>query len=118
MTKFSIATNRTWKGKDGSKQTSTDYHNIVFWGKAAETICQYVEQGSLLFVAGRLQTTKWEDKKGVAHYSTEIIGEDFQFGPKAAGNGNTKPAQERDVQIGEDPFAEKKDEKMTDDIPF
>lgn len=83
---FSMATNRTWKDKEGQKQESTTFHNIVAFGKQAEVIGQYVKKGQLLYVQGRMETRSWEDKEsGKKMYRTEIIVENFQFGPKAAG---------------------------------
>ena len=76
---FSIATNRQWSDKDtGEKKEAVEYHNVVFWGKAAEIIDQYVNKGSKLYVQGRLQTRSW-DKDGIKRYTTEVIGEDFIF---------------------------------------
>lgn len=79
---FSIATNRSYNDAQGRKQTQTEYHNIVAWGKQGETIAQYMRKGSLIMVEGRLQTRQWQDKQGAKHYSTEIIAEGFQFGPR------------------------------------
>lgn len=85
---FSLATNRVWKDKDQKQQEATEFHNCVAFGKQAETLAQYVKKGQLLYVEGRLQTQSWE-KDGVKHYKTEIVVEQFQFGPKAA---NAAPA--------------------------
>lgn len=82
---FSIATNRVWKDKNGAKQESADYHNIVVFGKQAETISQYVKKGSSLFVEGRMQTRSWDGPDGKKNYRTEIIADSFQFGPRGGG---------------------------------
>lgn len=79
---FSIATNRTWKDQSGKKQESTDYHNIVFFGKQAEIIAQYMHKGNGMMVEGRITTRSWEGQDGKKNYRTEIVGENFQFGPK------------------------------------
>ncbi|HVX90209.1 MAG TPA: single-stranded DNA-binding protein [Candidatus Paceibacterota bacterium] len=76
---FSIATNRTYKDKNGQKQEQTEYHNVVAFGRTAEVIGQYVKKGRPLFVEGRLQTRSWE-ADGKKNYRTEIIVENFQFG--------------------------------------
>jgi len=73
---FSIATNRDWKTEAGEKKEATDYHDIVFWGKAAEIINQYVKKGTKILVKGRLQTRSWE-KDGQKRYRTEVVGDDF-----------------------------------------
>ena len=75
---FSIATNREWFDKNTQeKKEAVEFHNIVFWGKAAEILAQYVSKGNKLLVQGRLQTRNWEDKNGVKRYITEIVGRDF-----------------------------------------
>lgn len=85
---FSLATNRTWTDKQGQRQETAEYHNIVAYGKQAETISQYLRKGALLFVEGRLQTRSWEAQDGQKKYRTEIIVDTFQFGPKGSGTGS------------------------------
>src|SRR3990167_8096003 len=86
-----IATNRTWKDKEGKKQEAVEYHNIVAFGRLAEIIAQYARKGSSLFVEGRMQTRSWDDKNsGEKKYRTEVIVENFQFGPK---RGPASPPQ-------------------------
>lgn len=94
---FSIATNRTWTDKQGQRQETAEYHNVVAYGKQAETINQYLKKGSLLFVEGRLQTRSWEAQDGQKKYRTEIIVDTFQFGPKGSGV-STSNAQSRPIQ--------------------
>ncbi|MFD1261854.1 single-stranded DNA-binding protein [Entomomonas asaccharolytica] len=70
----SLATSDTWKDKNtGEQQERTEWHRVVFFGKLAEIVGQYVHKGSKLYVEGRLQTRKWTDQQGVDRYSTEII---------------------------------------------
>ncbi len=99
VTSFSIATNRVWKDKDGKKQESTDYHNIVIFGRPADTAAQYLKKGQSVYVEGRIQTRSWDDKDGKKQYRTEIVADNFQFGPKAGGaayeGGAGNPAGER-----------------------
>ena len=83
---FSVATNRTYNDRDGKRQESVDYHNIVAFGKQAEVISKYLTKGSGVYVEGRLQTNSWE-KDGVKQYRTEIIVDKFEFGPKSSGAG-------------------------------
>lgn len=83
---FSIATNRTYKDKQGAKQEQVEYHNIVAFGRTAEVIGQYFKKGRPIYVEGRLQTRSWE-KDGSKQYRTEIILENFQFGPSGQGGG-------------------------------
>lgn len=82
---FSVATNRTWKDQNGAKQEAVDYHNVVFYGKPAEVIAQYVRKGSGIMVEGRISTRSWDGPDGKKNYRTEIVGENFQFGPKGSG---------------------------------
>lgn len=79
---FSLATNRTYKDAQGQKQESVEFHNVVSFGKQAETIAQYCKKGDGIYVEGRLQTRNYE-KDEVKHYRTEIVLENFQFGKKA-----------------------------------
>ena len=77
---FSVATNRTYKDKDGQKKEQVEYHNVVAFGRTAEVIGQYLKKGRPIYVQGRLQTRSW-DKDGAKQYRTEIVLENFQFGP-------------------------------------
>jgi single-strand DNA-binding protein len=90
---FSLATNRVWKDKNGARQESTDYHNIVVFGRQAETIAQYMKKGSSILVEGRMQTRSWDDKtSGEKKYRTEIVADRTQFGPKGGSGGGSAPA--------------------------
>ena len=85
---FSIATNRVWKDKAGVRQESADYHNVVVFGRQAETVAQYMKKGNSILVEGRMQTRSWDDKtSGEKKYRTEIIADRTQFGPKGSGSG-------------------------------
>lgn len=100
---FSVATNRTWKDKQGQKQDSTEFHNLVAFGRTAEIINQYLKKGEPIYVEGRLQTRSWEDKdSGKKLYRTEIIAEQMQFGPKRKENTETTEAVEGEVINTED----------------
>src|SRR5450830_793286 len=83
---FSLATNRVWKDKAGARQESADYHNVVVFGRQAETVAQYMKKGSSLLVEGRMQTRSWDDKtSGEKKYRTEIVADRVQFGPRREG---------------------------------
>ena len=85
---FSVATNRTWSGKTGQKQTETQFHNVVVWGRQAEIASQYLKKGAMVLIEGRLQTRNWQDKtSGQTRYATEIVCENMQMGPRATGMG-------------------------------
>ncbi|MFA6340659.1 MAG: single-stranded DNA-binding protein [Candidatus Paceibacterota bacterium] len=82
---FGVATNRTWKDKNGTKQEDVTFHNVVAFGKQAEVISQYLKKGRSIFVEGRIANRSWDDKEGVKKYRSEVILENFQFGPSAGG---------------------------------
>lgn len=84
---FSVATNRTIKDQSGSKKDVPEYHNVVAFGKQAELIHQYIKKGNPIFVEGRIQTRSWDGQDGKKQYRTEIVLENFQFGPKGTGSG-------------------------------
>ncbi len=87
VTSFGVATNRTWKDKAGAKQEEVEFHNVVLWGRQAEIATQFLKKGAMVFIEGRLRTRSWQDKQGQNHKATEIICENFQLGPRAAGTG-------------------------------
>ena len=116
---FSIATNRVWKDKNGVKQESADYHNVVVFGRQAETVAQYMKKGSSILVEGRIQTRSWDDKNsGEKKYRTEIVAERTQFGPKGsgAGAGATKSAGEQPDNTDTIEYPE--EDINPEDIPF
>ena len=116
---FTIATNRVWKNKDGEKQESTEYHNIVVFGRQAETSAQYLKKGSSVLIEGRLQTRSWE-QDGQKKYRTEIVADRVQFGPRSGG-GDSAPAageEKADVKKKEDVIEYPEEEINPDDIPF
>lgn len=76
VTRVTLAINRRYKGQDGERQT--DFVNLVFWGKLAETLASYADKGSLLSVEGEIRTRKYE-KDGQNHYVTEVLGHAFQL---------------------------------------
>ncbi len=86
VTSFSLATNRVWKDKNGAKQESVDYHNIVLYGKIAELAAQYLKKGSAVLIEGRMQTRSWDDASG-KKYRMEIIADSMQFGPRGGAPG-------------------------------
>ncbi len=88
VTSFSVATNRVWKDQNGAKQESTDYHNVVVFGRQAETCAQYLRKGSSVLVEGRMQTRSWDSPDGGKKYRTEIIADRTQFGNRPAAGGS------------------------------
>ena len=82
---FSVATNRTWKDKSGQKQEDVEYHNVVAFGRTAETVNQYMKKGSGIYVEGRIQTRSWDAADGTKKYRTEVVADRVQFGPRRDG---------------------------------
>lgn len=130
ITNCSIATTDTWKDKEGEKQERTEWHRIAFFGKLAEIAGEYLKKGSQVYIEGKLQTRKWQDKEGVDKYTTEIVASQMVMlgsrpagstnGSAAAGEGESKPAaapkQETKRAPGK-PTGGKFDD-FEDDIPF
>lgn len=86
VTSFSLATNRVYKDQAGAKQEQVEYHNIVVFGRQAETSAQYLKKGQGVLIEGRIQTRSWDDKtSGEKKYRTEIVADAVQFGPKSGG---------------------------------
>ena len=102
-----MATNESWNDKNGQRQERTEWHRVIFWGKPAEIIKQYMSKGRRLYIEGRLQTRSWEDKQGQKRYTTEIVGNDFMFldsgGDRAqAGGGRSDYSQSSGGSFGGD----------------
>ena len=77
---LSIATSESWKDKEsGEQREKTEWHRVVFFGKLAEIAEQYLDKGSQLYVEGKLQTRKWQDKDGNDKYTTEILGNEMNM---------------------------------------
>lgn len=104
-----IATTESWKDKNtGDKQEKTEWHRVVFFGKLAEIAGEYLKKGSQVYVEGRLQTRKWQDKQGQDRYTTEIVANEMQMlGGKRASN-ETADNQNKHPSM----------QDFSDDIPF
>ncbi len=87
-----LATNRTWNDASGNKQEHTEFHTIVVWGKLAEICQKYLQKGQLAFFEGRLQTRQWQDQAGAKRYTTEVVAENMQMGPRATGSSGMSSA--------------------------
>ena len=126
ITNISIATTDKWKDKNGEMQEKTEWHRIAFFGKLAEIAGEYLKKGSQVYVEGRLQTRKWQDKDGQDKYMTEIIADRMQMlgsrqgsgdraaagapaGDRAGGGAPSKPAPSKGGGKFDD---------FEDDIPF
>lgn len=95
VTTFSLATNRVYKDQAGAKQEQTEFHNIVVFGRPAETSAQYLKKGQGVMIEGRIQTRSWDDKTtGEKKYRTEIVAESVQFGAKLGGSASSYNSSE------------------------
>ena len=110
---FPLATSERFKNKNGEWEERTEWHSIVLWGRQAETAKDYLAKGKTVYIEGRLQTRKWQDKDGRDRYTTEVVGDRMQFvGPK--GDGGGRQGRDETSAVYDDPAAFNAD----DDIPF
>jgi single-strand DNA-binding protein len=114
---FSMATNRSYTDKQGTKHDEPEYHNIVAWGKLAEICGKYLVKGKKVYVCGRIQTRSYEDKDGVKKYRTEIICEDMIMLSMNSDDRRTGSGRDESDQGGgyDEPST---DEIKPEDIPF
>jgi single-strand DNA-binding protein len=114
---FGLATNRQWKGQDGSQREETCFVDCQMFGKRAEVINKYIHKGDPLFVEGRLKLDSWQDKEGNKRSRLRVFVENFEFmgGGKGQGAGGSSGG-EADVgdNVGKEPFGG----EAADDIPF
>src|SRR3989338_3928856 len=116
---FSIATNRVYRDREGKKQEQTDFHNVVVFGRQADTVAQYLKKGRSVFVEGRMQTRSWDDKtSGEKKYRTEVVADRVQFGPVPGGGGKRAEPEEEAGGNASPGIEYPKDDINPDDIPF
>ena len=124
VAKVSLATTESWKDKSsGEKQERTEWHRVVLFGRLGEIAGEYLKKGSQVYVEGRLQTRKWQDKDGAERYTTEIVATDMQMlGARGTGGSAEKPVASKPSNrapaaraVGQD-FSSGQD--FSDDIPF
>ena len=112
---LSVATSESWKDKNtGEKVEKTEWHRVVLFGRLGEIAGEYLKKGSKVYLEGKLQTRKWQDKNGQDRYTTEIVGNELQMldsasrQPSEAHNHGSAP-------LNETPPSEP---DFDDDIPF
>ena len=102
---FSVATDETYKDRNGERQKRTEWHKIVVWGKQAEIAQQYLKKGSLIFVEGRIQSREWQDKEGQKRTSFEIVANNFRMlGGRAEGAAAASAGGGTGARSGGDDF--------------
>jgi len=79
VARFPLATNEVYFDKEGNEVQKTEWHQVVFWNKAADIVEAYVRKGIPLYVEGKIHSSTWEDKDGVKRYSWEVNGDNFVF---------------------------------------
>ena len=122
---ITLATSESWKDKtSGEKQEKTEWHRIVFFGRLAEIAGEYLKKGAQIYIEGRLQTRKWQDKEGKDRYTTEIVANEMQMLGSREGRGvpadaETESAGAAPARSASSGAAPKKTaDDFDDDIPF
>jgi single-strand DNA-binding protein len=117
---FSVATGRQWTDQQGQKQKSTEFFNVVAWGRMAETASQYLRKASRVYVEGRMQTREWTAQDGGKRNRTELVAENFiMLDSKGAGNFNGPAATPSFDAATPMPSGPSSDEEIrVEDIPF
>lgn len=117
---FSLATSENWKTKEGEKKEHTDWHNLVMYRRLAEIAGEYLKKGAQIYVEGKIQTRKWQDKEtGADRYTTEIIVNEMKMlGSKGTTDLEKTPQAATHTSTDSAEPAKKFDENFDDDIPF
>ncbi|HCI51732.1 MAG TPA: single-stranded DNA-binding protein [Gallionella sp.] len=134
VTNATLATSENWKDKSGVKQEKTEWHNLTFYRRLAEVAGEYLKKGSMIYVEGKLQTRKWQDKEGKDRYTTEIlVNEMTMLGGKSTGGSfevmDDQPSQSSQSARSQAPSAPRSApapaasqarnfDNFDDDIPF
>ena len=103
---FTLATTERWRGQDGQTQEQTEWHRIVAWAKLAEICGEYLHKGSRVYIEGKLQTRKWQDKEGGTRYTTEIVAREMKMlDGRESGGRDVAPEPGPPTNFGDDvPF--------------
>jgi single-strand DNA-binding protein len=110
VTTFSVAVSRSWNTADGERRSETEWFNIVAWGNLAEICKQYLHKGQQVYIEGRLQTRRWEDKEGQKHTSVEVVANEMMMlGDRREGKGPQDEDEEDEIS---EPIADE------DEFPF
>jgi single-strand DNA-binding protein len=112
---FSLATNRTFKDKDGNQQEYTDWHRIVAWTRLAEFAKQYLHKGMRVYIEGRMQYREWQDQNGAKRNVTDIIVNDIQMLESLGAKADVEETTEAPPEIEVPTDIEQSDD---DSVPF
>lgn len=101
---FNVATNRSYKDRDGNQQDQTDWHRVVAWTRLAEFAKQYLHKGMRVYVEGRLQYREWQDQNGAKRNSTDIVANDIQMldSPGGRAESGEQEKMPTDLEVPED----------------
>ncbi len=100
VTSFSVAVSRSWVKPEGERTETTDWFNVVAWGRLAEICSQYLTKGSMVYVEGRLETRSWEGENGQKHFRTEVVASDVNIFDKR-GRGADEGSSTADASLAE-----------------
>jgi len=114
---FRIATSETYTTREGQRETRTEWHRIVTFGRLAEICGQYLKKGKQVYVEGRIQTRDWEDQSGNKRYTTEIVCNQMQMLGRAGESGYS-PDESQDTGYDDGGSQEPAGADEDDDLPF
>ena len=116
VTNISVATSDSWNDRDtGEKQEKTEWHRVVFFNRLAEIAAQYLKKGSQVYVEGKLQTRKWEDKEGNERWTTEVVANQMQMLGDRMSNDMSNDNASSSQSSSDNDFST---DEFDDDIPF
>lgn len=115
-TTISLACGQSWKDKDtGEKKEKTEWVRVIFWGKLAEIVGEYLSKGKQVYVSGRMQTRKWQDRDGNDRYTTEVVADTMQM---LGSRGEQQAPTRASPPSGGQPSRPQPADDFDDDIPF
>ena len=116
VTNISVATSESWNDREtGEKQEKTEWHRVVFFNRLAEIAAQYLKKGSQVYVEGKLQTRKWEDKEGNERWTTEVVANQMQMLGDRMSNDMSNDNASSPQSSSDNDFST---DEFDDDIPF
>ena len=119
VTNVSIATTETWKDKNGEKQEKTEWHRVTFYRRLAEIAGEYLKKGSQIYIEGRIEYRKWQDKDGQDRYSTDIVATEMKMlGAKSSSESVERESASSNNKNSAPTTKSKKLSDLDDDIPF
>lgn len=118
VAKFPIATNETWKDRNGEKKEHTEWHNVVLWRGLAEISEKYLQKGDRVYIEGRLRTRSWDDKDGNKRYTTDVIADNMtMLTERKDSSQESNDSTILDENPSENP-SENPPENPVNDLPF